>query len=69
MMKEFWDWLKGPAPAWVQALAIVGGSTLAGFGVATFFFILPYIVFGPLGPPLVLVLVPGILVTLAYLNR
>ncbi len=68
-MKEFWEWLEGPAPIWVQALAIVCGSTLVGFGGATFFVILPYVVFGPLGPPLVLVLVPAILVTLAYLSR
>ncbi len=68
-MKEFWEWLKGPAPVWVQVLAIFAGSTLSGVAVAALFFILPYIIFGPLGPPLVLVLVPAILVMMAYLAR
>ena len=68
-MKEFWEWLNGPAPVWVQTLAIVWGSTLAGFAMAALFFILPYIVFGPLGPLLVLVLIPAILVVMAYLAR
>ncbi len=68
-MREFWEWLEGPAPAWVQTLAIVWGSPLAGFAMAALFFILPYIVFGPLGPPLGFVLVPAILVVMAYLAR